>query len=197
MGLMFGYQAGQTPLNPEQISGLKIKTIATQQQLNEFEQANINEALIWLTSKRKIKNLLSEEFIIQVHQRMFGLVWNWAGQFRRTETNLGMDWTKIRIELRQLVADVNFWMEHQSYLPDEAAIRFKHRLVSIHCFPNGNGRHSRIMADLICQHVFDSKKFSWGQSSLVEPSAQRTEYLKALKLADKGDYSELISFARS
>ena len=129
MGLMFGYQAGQTPLDPEQISGLKIKTIATQQQLNEFEQANINEALIWLTSKRKIKNLLTEEFIIQVHQRMFGLVWNWAGQFRRTETNLGMDWTKIRVELRQLVADVNFWVEHQSYLPDEAAIRFKHRLV--------------------------------------------------------------------
>ena len=197
MGLMFGYQAGQTPLDPEQISGLKIKTIATQQQLNEFEQANINEALIWLISKRKIKNLLSEEFIIQVHQRMFGLVWNWAGQFRRTETNLGMDWTKIRIELRQLVADVNFWVEHDTYLPEEAAIRFKHRLVSIHCFPNGNGRHSRIMADLICQHVFDSKKFSWGQSRLVEPSAQRTEYLKALKLADKGDFSELIRFARS
>ena len=197
MGLMFGYQAGQTPLDPEQISGLKIKTIATQQQLNEFEQANINEALIWLTSKRKIKNLLSEEFIIQVHQRMFGLVWNWAGQFRRTETNLGVDWTKIRVELRQLVADVDFWVEHHTYLPDEIAIRFKHRLVSIHCFPNGNGRHSRLMADLINQHIFESAKFSWGQSSLVEPSAQRTVYLKALKLADKGDYTELMEFARS
>jgi len=197
MGLMFEYQAGQTPLDPEQISGLKIKTIATQQQLNEFEQASINEALIWLNSKRKIKNLLSEEFIIQVHQRMFGLVWNWAGQFRRTETNLGVDWTKIRIELRQLVADVDFWVEHHTYLPDEAAIRFKHRLVSIHCFPNGNGRHSRLMADLIIQHLFGLKNFTWGQSSLVEPSAQRTVYLKALKLADKGDFSELMKFARS
>jgi Fic-DOC domain mobile mystery protein B len=197
MGLMFGYQAGQTPLDPEQISGLKIKTIATQQQLNEFEQANINEALIWMTSKRKIKNLLSEKFIIQVHQRMFGLVWNWAGQFRRTETNLGVDWTKIRVELRQLVADVNFWVEYQSYLPDEVAIRFKHRLVAIHCFPNGNGRHSRLMADLIIQHVFGSAKFNWGQSSLVEPSAQRSVYLKALKLADNGDYTELLKFARS
>jgi Fic-DOC domain mobile mystery protein B len=197
MGLRFGYQAGQTPLDPEQISGLKIKTIATQQQLNEFEQANINEALIWMTSKRKIKNLLSEEFIIQVHQRMFGLVWNWAGQFRRTETNLGVDWTKIRVELRQLVADVDFWVEHHTYLPDEIAILFKHRLVSIHCFPNGNGRHSRLMADLIIQHLFGLKKFTWGQSSLVEPSAQRTVYLKALKFADKGDYTELMEFARS
>ena len=194
---MFGYQAGQTPLDPEQISGLKIKTIATQQQLNEFEQANINEALIWLTSKRKIKNLLSEKFIIQVHQRMFGLVWNWAGQFRRKETNLGVYWTKIRVELTQLVADVNFWVEYQSYLPDEVAIRFKHRLVAIHCFPNGNGRHSRLMADLIIQHVFGSAKFNWGQSSLVEPSAQRSVYLKALKLADNGDYTELLKFARS
>jgi Fic-DOC domain mobile mystery protein B len=197
MGLMFGYQAGQTPLDPEQISGLKIKTIATQQQLNEFEQANINEALIWLNSKRKIKRVLATDFIIQVHQRMFGLVWNWAGQFRRNETNLGVDWTKIRIELRQLVADVDFWVEHHTYLPDEVAIRFKHRLVSIHCFPNGNGRHSRIMADLICIHVFGLKKFTWGQSSLVEPSAQRTVYLKALKLADKGDYKGLMEFARS
>ena len=197
MGLMFEYQAGQTPLDPEQISGLKIKTIATQQQLNEFEQANINEALIWLNSKRKIKRVLATDFIIQVHQRMFGLVWNWAGQFRRTETNLGVDWTKIRIELRQLVADVDFWVEHHTYLPDEAAIRFKHRLVSIHCFPNGNGRHSRIMADLICIHIFGLKKFTWGQSSLVEPSAQRAAYLKALKLADKGDYTELMKFARS
>ena len=194
---MFGYQAGQTTLDPEQIRGLKIKTIATQQQLNEFEQANINEALIWLTSKRKIKNLLSEEFIIQVHQRMFGLVWNWAGQFRRNETNLGVDWTKISVELQQLVDDANFWVTHKTYLPEEITIRFKHRLVSIHCFPNGNGRHSRLMADLINQNIFGSAKFSWGQSSLVEPSAQRDTYLKALKLADKGDYTGLMKFARS
>jgi Fic-DOC domain mobile mystery protein B len=197
MGLMFGYQAGQTPLDPEQISGLKIKTIATQQQLNEFEQANINEALIWLNSKRKIKSVLATDFIIQVHQRMFGLVWNWAGQFRRNETNLGVDWTKISVELQQLVDDANFWVTYKTYLPEEIAIRFKHRLVSIHCFPNGNGRHSRIMADLICIHVFRLKKFTWGQSNLVEPSAQRNTYLKALKLADKGEYKELMEFARS
>ena len=167
------------------------------QQLNEFEQTNINEALQWLNSKRKIKAVLSEEFMIQLHKRMLGMVWKWAGQFRRTETNIGIDWTRISMELRLLVDDANFWVEHQTYLPEEIAIRFKHRLVSIHCFPNGNGRHSRIMADLIYQHVFDLKKFGWGQSSLVEPSAQRTEYLKALKLADKGDYSELMRFARS
>ncbi len=194
---MFGYQAGQTPLDPEQMRGLKIKTIATQEQLNEFEQANINEALSWLNSKRKIKSVLATDFIIQVHHRMLGLDSNWARQFRRNETNLGVDWTKISVELKQLVDDANFWVTYKTYLPEEIAIRFKHRVVSIHCFPNGNGRHSRIMADLICIHVFGLKKFSWGQSSLVEPSAQRTVYLKALKLADEGDFSELIKFSRS
>ena len=197
MGLKFTHQSGQTPLDPEQIRGLKIKTIATQEQLNEFEQANINEALSWLNSKRKIKSVLATDFIIQVHQRMFGLVWNWAGQFRRNETNLGVDWTKISVELKQLVDDANFWVTYKTYLPEEIAIRFKHRLVSIHCFPNGNGRHSRLMADLICQHVFGLRKFSWGQSSLIEPSAQRNTYLKSLKLADKGGFSELMKFARS
>lgn len=197
MGLNLTYQDGQTPLDPEQINGLKIKTISTQQQLNEFEQTNINEALQWLNSKRKINNLLSEEFMIQLHKRMLGMVWKWAGQFRRIETNIGIDWTRISLEIRILIDDVNFWVEHQTYMPEEIAIRFKHRLVSIHCFPNGNGRHSRIMADLIAFHVFGLEKFSWGPSSLVESSEQRKTYLKALQLADNGDYSQLLKFARS
>jgi Fic-DOC domain mobile mystery protein B len=197
MGLILTYQEGQTPLDPEQINGLKIKTISTQRQLNEFEQTNINEALKWLNSKRKIKDVLSEEFMIQLHKRMLGMVWKWAGQLRRTETNIGIDWTRISMELRVLVDDANFWVEHQTYLPEEIAIRFKHRLVSIHCFPNGNGRHSRIMADLIALHVFGLNKFSWGHSSLVDSSEQRKMYLNALKLADNGDFDQLIKFARS
>jgi len=197
MGLKLTYQEGQTPLDPEQINGLKIKTISTQQQLNEFEQTNINEALQWLNSKRKIKAVLSVEFMIQLHKRMLGMVWKWAGQYRKTETNIGIDWTRISMELRLLMDDANFWIEHQTYLPEEIAIRFKHRLVSIHCFANGNGRHSRIMADLIVWHVFGLDKFSWGSISLVDSSDQRKMYLMALKLADKGDFSELLKFARS
>ena len=197
MGLILTYQEGQTPLEPEQINGLKIKIISTQQQLNEFEQTNINEALQWLNSKRKIKDVLSEEFMIQLHKRMLGMVWKWAGQLRRTETNIGIDWTRISMELRLLIDDANFWVEQQTYIPEEIANRFKHRLVSIHCFPNGNGRHSRIMADLIALHVFGLNKFSWGNSSLVDSSEQRKIYLKALKMAYNGNFSELINFARS
>jgi Fic-DOC domain mobile mystery protein B len=197
MGLIFRYKDGQTPLNTEQINGLKIKTIVTQAQLNEFEQANINDALLGLSSKRKIKNILSEDFIVQLHKSMFGMVWKWAGKFRHTETNIGIKWTRIPIELRKLLDDAKFWVEHQTYGPDEIALRFKHRLVAIHCFPNGNGRHSRIMADLIVVHLLDRNKFNWGNSSLVASSEQRKNYLKALQLADHGNFSELLIFARS
>jgi Fic-DOC domain mobile mystery protein B len=197
MGLILTYEEGQTPLDPEQINGLKIKTISTQQQLNEFEQTNINEALKWLNTKRKINEVLSEQFLIQVHKRMLGMVWKWAGNFRVTETNIGIEWTKIPIELRLLIDDTKYWVEHQTYDPEQIAIRFKHRLVSIHCFPNGNGRHSRIMADLIAKHVFELEKFSWGQSSLLASSEQRKLYLKALQKADMGNYDALLEFARS
>jgi len=197
MGLTLHNKDGQTPLNPEQINGLKIKTLVTQAQLNEFEQANINQTLMGLNSKRKIKNILSEDFIVQLHKRMFGMVWKWAGKFRQTETNIGIEWTRIPIELRKLLDDTKFWVENQTYSPDEIALRFKHRLVAIRCFPNGNGRHSRIMADLIAVQLLESDKFNWGNSSLVASSEQRKNYLKALQLADQGSFSQLLIFARS
>ena len=197
MGLLLSYQDGQTPLDQSQINGLKIKAISTQQQLNEFEQTNINESLKWLNSKRKIKDLLSEEFMIQLHKRMLGMVWKWAGKYRTIETNIGIDWMKIPVEIRLLVDDAKFWVEHETYTPEEIAIRFKHRLVSIHCFANGNGRHSRIMADLIVFHAFGLNKFTWGQVSMVESSEQRKIYLQALQSADNGDFSQLLNFAQS
>lgn len=197
MGLILSYELGQTPLDPEQINGLKIKSIATQQQLNEIEQININEALKWLNAKRRINDLLSEKFMVQVHKRMFGMVWNWAGNFRRTETNIGINWVNIPVALRLLLEDTTYWIEHSTYHSDEIALRFKHRLVSIHCFPNGNGRHSRLMADLMAKHLFQQAKFTWGQNSLLLGSDLRKAYLNALQLADKGDYSALLKFARS
>lgn len=193
MGLILKYDEGQTPLDPAQINGLKIKSISTQQQLNEFEQININEALKWVYAKQKIKDLLSEEFMVLLHKKMFGMVWKWAGQLRRNETNIGIEWIKIPVEIRLLLDDTKYWVSNKTYSPEEIALRFKHRLVSIHCFPNGNGRHSRVMADLIAKHVLGLDKFSWG-NSIEDSKEQRNQYLQALKLADEGDYSTLIRF---
>ena len=127
---------------------------------------------------------------------MLGDVWKWEGKFRRSEKNIGIDWIKIGMELRMLLDDTNYWIEYDTYSPDEIAIRFKHRLVNIHCFPNGNGRHSRIMADIIIESVFGKEVFTWNNSNLVKPDNARKEYIDSIRKADTGIIEPLLEFAR-
>jgi Fic-DOC domain mobile mystery protein B len=188
------FDFGQTPVDPEQILGLRIPMVSSLAQINSLEQANINEALRWLLTKRSISNLLTESFIRRLHKRMFGQVWKWAGEYRKTDTNIGVKWYLIPVELNALLSDVNYWIINKTYPPIEIAIRFKFRLVSIHCFPNGNGRHARLMADLLMQYQFNLSRFSWGQSLKGDV---RDEYLKAIVLASKGNIKPLIEFAIS
>jgi Fic-DOC domain mobile mystery protein B len=200
MGLNLDYTLGQTPLDEEECEGLKIKTISTKGELDEFEQKNIEDAVLWtLGLKINRDKLLSESFVKSLHKRMYGDIWKWAGNFRLSEKNIGVESWKISTELKILLEDTNYWIENKTYSEDEIAIRCKHRLVSIHCFPNGNGRHSRLFADLLAEKIFDKAVFTWGQSNsqLVNKSDSRSNYLAALKKADKGDYSDLIVFARS
>ena len=186
------FDFGQTPVDPDQISGLRIPMVSSLAQINSLEQANINEALRWLLTKRSISNLLTEFFIRRFHKRMFGQVWKWAGDYRKTDTNIGVKWYLIPIELNALLSDVNYWILNKTYPPIEIAIRFKFRLVSIHCFLNGNGRHARLMADLLMQYQFNLPRFSWGQSLKGDV---RGKYLKAIVLASKGNIKPLIEFA--
>jgi Fic-DOC domain mobile mystery protein B len=199
MGLNLEYSAGQTPIDANESDGLKIKTITTQSELNEFEQLNIERALHWTLKKRfTAEQILSEKFILSLHKKMYEDVWKWAGKFRTTEKNLGIPFPLIGIELRKLIDDTLFWINNKSFPSDEIAIRFKHRLVSIHCFPNGNGRHSRLMADLIVEKLFHGPSFSWGHSHSQHASNEevRSAYLTALKEADRNNYQPLIEFAR-
>ena len=150
MGLNLTYPDGQTPLDEDEKEGLKIKSITIQKELDEFEQLTIEKAVEWtIRTKFKPEKILTEKFIKDLHKKMYGDVWKWAGEFRKTEKNIGIQWTQIGIALKNLIDDTKYWIENNSYPPEEIAIRFKHRIVSIHCFPNGNGRHSRIMADII------------------------------------------------
>ena len=200
MGLNFDYSIGQTPLDEEESEGLKIPTISTKGELDEFEQKNIEEAVLWTIGlKVTIDKLLSESFIRSLHKRMYGEVWKWAGKFRQSEKNIGIESWKISTELKVLLEDAKFWIENETYTEDEMAVRFKHRIVSIHCFPNGNGRHSRLMADLIAEKIFNRKVFTWGQSNskLSNKSEERLNYLTALKKADNGDFTDLLKFSRS
>jgi len=198
MGLDIQYINGQTPLDEEEIEGLKIKTIATREELDEFEQNNIEEANMWILSKKfTIEKLMTESFILDLHKRMYGKVWSWAGEYRKTNKNIGIDRWQVPTALKTLLDDTLFWVANETFPPDEIAIRFKHRLVSIHCFSNGNGRHSRLMADIIINKVYKKNMFTWGAQNLVKQSKTRDNYLIAVRQADKNDYSALIQFARS
>jgi len=148
------YPPGATPLDPNETEGLKIRHITTREELNRFEQDNINEALQWLGTRRK-SDILTEKFIKTLHKKMFGKVWSWAGSFRRSDKNIGVDWKQIPVFLRALLDDVKYWLEHNTYSPEEAAVRFHHKLVWIHMFPNGNGRHARLMADVFVNTVLN------------------------------------------
>lgn len=197
MGLSLNYIDGQTPLSEEEKLGLRIKTITTRGELDELEQLNIEKALAWIfKSKFDEEKILTPEFICTVHKKMFGDVWEWAGAFRKTEKNIGVKWFTIGIELNKLIGDTRFWIENETYPPDEIAIRFKHRLVSIHCFSNGNGRHSRILADIIIESIYGREVFSWGNSLLLKPDAIRKEYIDSIRKADNGIIDPLLAFAK-
>lgn len=198
MGLNLDYLEGQTPLAEEEKEGLLIPFITTQREMDEFEQQNIEKAMEWtLNRKSQKEQILSEKFVLDLHRKMFGEVWAWAGEFRRSDKNMGVDWKQISVSLKQLTDDCLHWIERKSYPEEEIAIRYKHRLVSIHCFSNGNGRHSRLMADVLISRVFGKPVFTWGSANLNRTGESRSNYLKAVKEADRGNIKPLIKFART
>lgn len=198
MGLDLDYTNGNTPLDEDEKEGLLIKSITTRGELNEFEQQNIEKAILWLRRKKlKAEEILSEKFIRELHRRMYAGVWKWAGEFRQTDKNIGIDKHKIAIALKQLLDDGLYWIEQHNFPDEEIAIRIKHRIVQIHCFANGNGRHSRLLADLIMEKCFHLPFFTWGATDLIKKGNPRSDYLTALKKADAGDFSALLAFAKS
>lgn len=198
MGLELELTEGQTPLDEEEKEGLLIYSISTRAELDEFEQQNIEQAMHWSLGRGiKPASLFTEKMLREVHKRMYGQVWEWAGKFRKSNKNIGVDKYEIPTAVRNLIDDVKYWRDNNIYTPDEITIRFKHRLVSIHCFPNGNGRHSRLMADIIINKIFKMPIYTWGSANLVKKGDQRTSYLKAVKAADAGNIQPLIQFARS
>jgi Fic-DOC domain mobile mystery protein B len=191
---LFDADDGATPLSPHERIGLIPSHVTLRRELNELEQQNILEADLWAFARRR--NVLSEAFLRGLHRRMFGRVWKWAGEYRKSERNLGIESYRIEPELRQAIGDVRYWIDHRTYSPDEAAVRFHHRLVSIHPFPNGNGRWSRLAADLLIVRS-GGDRFSWGRTNLQTASGVRQAYIEALRAADRHDPSLLIVFARS
>ena len=185
---------GSTPLTEEELEQLAPSYITFRCELNEAEQANILEAEEWAFLRKR--DVLSERFLDNLHKRMLGRVWRWAGKHRQSNKNLGVDAYRIPTELHQLLEDCRYWIDKATYEPDEIAVRFHHRLVWIHPYPNGNGRHARLATDLLLVGL-GRKPFSWGRVNLVNATKTRTEYIAALRAADNHDIELLLEFVRT
>jgi Fic-DOC domain mobile mystery protein B len=187
---------GNTPLSPEELEDL-IPNLATKEELNEWERENILLARTWATSDRTSPlDMASDEYVRKLHGKMFDQTWKWAGEYRRTEKNIGASVHEIRERLVALLGNVRYWIENNTYSTDEIAVRFHHRLVFVHPFPNGNGRHARLMGDVLAMKL-GRPAFTWGSANLIKEGEARTRYLEAIRAADDGDIQPLLNFARS
>ena len=189
---IFEADDNSTPLTAEEKNGLKLKWITLRSELNEAEARNIAQAQLWLAANKK-KDVCSDTFLRNLHKKMFCDVWVWAGEYRITERNIGVAPYQIPMKLMQLFDDLNFWIDNKTYSNHEIAVRLHHKLVQIHPFPNGNGRVSRLMADLVLRKL-EGETLYWGDTNLVDVSEVRRKYIDALRKADAGDYTDLLNF---
>lgn len=187
---------GTTPVDPDEAAELIPTHITTAEQLNEWEQANILTAETWLFSRRR-RGILTDAFVRSLHHRMFDKTWKWAGKYRHTDKNIGDAWPSVPQKVRQVCDNTSYLLEHQTFSVEEIAVRHHHSMVLVHPFPNGNGRHARLLADALLFWKGEPR-FTWGRGDIQGPSSDtRTAYLAALRMADQGDFSQLLTFARS
>ena len=191
--MKFVYAESATPIDPDEADALIPTHITTQSELNAWESQNIQKAVTWGLS-RKRRDVLTAEFVRELHKQMFDQTWEWAGTYRRSNKNLGVRWEQVAVEVHKLLKDADFWLAQSVWSVWESAIRLHHRMATIHPFVNGNGRHARLLADVVL-HNHDLPRIQWGESELYTPGGARSLYLQALRAADEGDYAPLLSYA--
>lgn len=199
MALTGAHAPGATPLTKEDLDGLRIPSVKTHGELNEVEAANIVRGQEWALHARsaRLPQMLTDAFMQRLHMAMFGEVWTWAGEYRRTDSNIGVPYHQIRENLRNLFDDARSWLEQKTYSPDEFAVRLHYRIVTAHPFRNGNGRHARMVAHVALVRHFKREPLPWGNSPLRASDLTRRAYIAALVAADRHDFGPLLRFAAS
>jgi len=187
--------SGASPLDPDEAADLIPDHIATVSQLNEWEATNIFHAEAWAFDRRHT-DVTTEDFVKALHRKMFDQTWRWAGRYRNTEKNLGSPPHLIPMEVRDACANAGYWRANKVFALTELAVRFHHRIVAVHPFPNGNGRHARLLAD-VALFSMGEDRLTWGRTSLQQAGSTRSEYIAALRAADAGDFKPLLRFSRS
>ena len=186
---------GSTPLDHDQVIGIRFSHLTTMGELDEIEDLNIQKGMEWL-NRQKGDDYLSTEFLCKLHERLFGDVWKWAGKFRTSEVNISKYRPyDIGPQLKNFFEDIKLWIEGGSMSWDEISAEAHHRLVTIHPFPNGNGRTTRIYTEYL-QKRNQQPVSSWGASLAHDSKARRDLYIQSLRNADKGNFEALIAFMR-
>lgn len=194
--MKFEYPVGATPLDPDEAAELIPAHITTQGELNAWEEANILQGERWAFRQKK-PELLTEGFVRSLHKKMFDQTWNWSGTFRSSNKNIGVDWTQVSTQLRNLLDNAQYQLDHSVYSNQELAVRLHHQLVFIHPFPNGNGRHARLLADLVMLNQGEDR-LTWGSREAIAKSGDiRRLYIDALRKADRGYIDPLLEFSQS
>lgn len=189
---------GATLLSPDDMAVLKLRHVDTLEQLNELEAANILQGQMWVSrlNNLTIESIFHRDFVISLHKALFGDVWEWAGTFRLRELNIGVDPLKISTDLHDFLEDAKCWIEFKHFDHLELSARIQHRLVQIHPFANGNGRHSRVFTDVVRVCLLSEKPMKWANVKLEEMTAERSAYISALRKADAGDFTEFTDYLR-
>lgn len=194
--MKFEYPVGATPLDPDEAAGLIPAHITTQGELNAWEEANILQGERWAFRQKK-PELLTEGFVRSLHKKMFDQTWNWSGTFRSSNKNIGVDWAQVSMQLRNLLDNAQYQLDHSVYSNQELSVRLHHQLVFIHPFPNGNGRHARLLADLVMVNQGEDR-LTWGSREAIAQSGDiRRVYIDALREADRGNIEPLLGFSQS
>jgi len=184
--------SGTTPLDPDESEELIPTHITTNGELDAWENQNILQAAQWLAAGTR-GSLLTDTFVRELHRRMFDQTWRWAGRYRRSAKNIGIDWTQIPAAVHELCLNAKVWFEQTVFPVRQAAARMHHRLVQIHAFPNGNGRHARLFTDAVLQQRTEAP-FEWGRGDPHAHGSVRDAYLAALRAADGGNFEALFKF---
>ncbi len=184
---------GQTLINEDEKQAL-IPSINTLEELNNWEHENIVEARKWALNHRILGryDIFDSEFLFKLHKKMFDKVWKWAGKLRTSDKNIGCDSYQIRVELKNLYDDARYWTDNRTYSIQQLALVFHHRLVKIHPFSNGNGRHARLVSDCIIEKFMPADKINWRGKNFKTAKELRKAYISALRKADKGNYLDLF-----
>lgn len=190
---------GSTPLDPDDMEGLKYAHVTTREQLNELEQANILAGQMWASHRTDltVDSIFSTDFVLDLHQNLFGDVWKWAGSTRTRELSIGCDPLQVRVNLGNFLEDAKLWIQYGHYSNLELCARIQHKLVEIHPFPNGNGRHSRIFTDVVRIFLLEEPPLKWAKGDLANVSDERRAYISCLKEADKGNFAPFVEYLES